>query len=301
MHKYTRYFHLLFPCFICMQPNIRVLLHIQMKYTTVLSIAGSDCSGGAGIQADIKTIFRFGMLCCQHRSRPLPYKTHASENVYPIPAQIVKEQIQAVTEDMQIDALKIGMVTDEGIIAVIADFLSSNRLPAVFDPVLVSSSGYSLVKPEALHVMRDRLIPHCTLVTPNLPEAEILSGIPIRNIEDMANAGRHILTYGCRSVLIKGGHLEGGDMTDILVCGNTPEDIHRYHSAKINSANTHGTGCTLSSAIAAYIGQGVSLPEAVGLGKKYLTDALFYGKDVTIGKGHGPLNHFFNPKKLMIK
>mgnify|MGYP002458683641 FL=1 len=117
----------------------------------------------------------------------------------------------------------------------------------------------------------------------------------------MANAGRHILTYGCRSVLIKGGHLEGGDMTDILVCGNTPEDIHRYHSAKINSANTHGTGCTLSSAIAAYIGQGVSLPEAVGLGKKYLTDALFYGKDVTIGKGHGPLNHFFNPKKLMIK
>ena len=295
MHKYTRYFHLLFPCFICIQPNIRVLLHIQMKYTTVLSIAGSDCSGGAGIQADIKTISALG---CYAASIVTAVTV---QNTYPIPAQIVKEQIQAVTEDMQIDALKIGMVTDEGIIAVIADFLSSNRLPAVFDPVLVSSSGYSLVKPEALHVMRDRLIPHCTLVTPNLPEAEILSGIPIRNIEDMANAGRHILTYGCRSVLIKGGHLEGGDMTDILVCGNTPEDIHRYHSTKINSANTHGTGCTLSSAIAAYIGQGISLPEAVGLGKKYLTNALFYGKDVTIGKGHGPLNHFFNPKKLMIK
>ena len=289
MHKYTRYFHLLFPCFICMQPNIRVLLHIQMKYTTVLSIAGSDCSGGAGIQADIKTISALGCYAASIVTAVTVQNTCGVKNVYPIPAQIVKEQIQAVTEDMQIDALKIGMVTDEGIIAVIADFLSSNRLPAVFDPVLVSSSGYSLVKPEALHVMRDRLIPHCTLVTPNLPEAEILSGIPIRNIEDMANAGRHILTYGCRSVLIKGGHLEGGDMTDILVCGN------------INSANTHGTGCTLSSAIAAYIGQGVSLPEAVGLGKKYLTDALFYGKDVTIGKGHGPLNHFFNPKKLMIK
>ena len=281
MHKYTRYFHLLFPCFICIQPNIRVLLHIQMKYTTVLSIAGSDCSGGAGIQADIKTISALGCYAASIVTAVTVQNTCGVKNIYPIPAQIVKEQIQAVTEDMQIDALKIGMVTDEGIIAVIADFLSSNRLPAVFDPVLVSSSGYSLVKPEALHVMRDRLIPHCTLVTPNLPEAEILSGIPIRNIEDMANAGRH--------------------MTDILVCGNTPEDIHRYHSTKINSANTHGTGCTLSSAIAAYIGQGISLPEAVGLGKKYLTNALFYGKDVTIGKGHGPLNHFFNPKKLMIK
>ena len=291
MHKYTRYFHLLFLCFICTQPNIRVLLHIQMKYTTILSIAGSDCSGGAGIQADIKTISALGCYAASIVTAVTVQNTCGVKNVYPIPAQIVKEQIQAITEDMQIDALKIGMVTDESIIAVIADFLSANCFPVVFDPVLVSSSGYSLVAPEALHAMCDRLIPHCTLMTPNLPEAEILSGIPIRDIEDMANAGRHILTYGCRSVLIKGGHLDGGDMTD----------IHRYHSAKINSANTHGTGCTLSSAIAAYIGQGVSLPEAVGLGKKYLTDALFYGKDVTIGKGHGPLNHFFNPKKLMIK
>ena len=241
MHKYTRYFHLLFPCFICMQPNIRVLLHIQMKYTTVLSIAGSDCSGGAGIQADIKTISALGCYAASIVTAVTVQNTCGVKNVYPIPAQIVKEQIQAVTEDMQIDALKIGMVTDEGIIAVIADFLSSNRLPAVFDPVLVSSSGYSLVKPEALHVMRDRLIPHCTLVTPNLPEAEMLSGIPIRNIEDMANAGRHILTYGCRSVLIKGGHLEGGDMTDILVCGNTPTEpdarfllLSRLTSAKVS-------------------------------------------------------------------
>ena len=142
MHKYTRYFHLLFPCFICMQPNIRVLLHIQMKYTTVLSIAGSDCSGGAGIQADIKTISALGCYAASIVTAVTVQNTCGVKNVYPIPAQIVKEQIQAVTEDMQIDALKIGMVTDEGIIAVIADFLSSNRLPAVFDPVLVSSSGY---------------------------------------------------------------------------------------------------------------------------------------------------------------
>ena len=161
-----------------------------MKYTTVLSIAGSDCSGGAGIQADIKTISALGCYAASIVTAVTIQNTCGVKNIYPIPAQIVKEQIQAATKDMQIDALKIGMVTDEGIIAVIADFLSSNRLPAVFDPVLVSSSGYSLVKPEALHVMRDRLIPHCTLVTPNLPEAEILSGIPIRNIEDMANAGR---------------------------------------------------------------------------------------------------------------
>ena len=227
MHKYTRYFHLLFLCFICTQPNIRVLLHIQMKYTTILSIAGSDCSGGAGIQADIKTISALGCYAASIVTAVTVQNTCGVKNVYPIPAQIVKEQIQAITEDMQIDALKIGMVTDESIIAVIADFLSANCFPVVFDPVLVSSSGYSLVAPEALHAMCDRLIPHCTLMTPNLPEAEILSGIPIRDIEDMANAGRHILTYGCRSVLIKGGHLDWGDMTDILVCGNTPEDIHR--------------------------------------------------------------------------
>ena len=173
MHKYTRYFHLLFLCFICTQPNIRVLLHIQMKYTTILSIAGSDCSGGAGIQADIKTISALGCYAASIVTAVTVQNTCGVKNVYPIPAQIVKEQIQAITEDMQIDALKIGMVTDESIIAVIADFLSANCFPVVFDPVLVSSSGYSLVAPEALHAMCDRLIPHCTLMTPNLPEAEI--------------------------------------------------------------------------------------------------------------------------------
>ncbi len=274
---------------------------MQMRYVTVLSIAGSDCSGGAGIQADIKTFSALGCYAASIVTAVTVQNTLGVKKVYPVPAQIVREQIQAVAEDMPIDALKIGMVTDERTVAVIADFLSGDCIPAIFDPVLVSSSGHPLARPEAVHVMRDRLIPRCALVTPNLPEAEMLSGLPVRDMEDMVNAGRHILACGCQSALIKGGHLAGDDMTDILVCGNTPEDIHRYHSAKINSTNTHGTGCTLSSAIAAYIGRGFSLPEAVGLGKKYLTEALSSGKDVAVGKGHGPLNHFFNPEKLMVR
>ncbi len=272
-----------------------------MRYVTVLSIAGSDCSGGAGIQADIKTISAIGCYAAGVVTAVTVQNTRGVKGIYPVPPQIVGEQIQAVAEDMRIDALKIGMTTDEGVIAVIAGFLSGNRITTVFDPVLASSGGCPLASPGALDAMRDRLIPLCTLVTPNLPEAEMLSGMPIRNEEDMAEAGRRILACGCQSVLVKGGHMEGDDTTDILICGDAPGDIRRYRSSRISSANTHGTGCTLSSAIAAYVGQGLPLPEAVNQGKKYLTEALLSGKDVTVGKGHGPLNHFFNPKKLIIK
>ncbi len=257
MHKYTRYFHLLFPCFICMQPNIRVLfahtneIYHRFKHCRFRLQRRSRYSG-----RHIKTISALGCYAASIVTAVTVQNTCGSENVYPIPAQIVKEQIQAVTEDMQIDALKIGMVTDEGIIAVIADFLSSNRLPAVFDPVLVSSSGYSLVKPEALHVMRDRLIPIVLFSDPQPAGGRNTVRYPYP--EHRRYGKRRTADPYRLSVRINKRRTFGrGDMTDILVCGNTPEDIHRYHSAKINSANTHGTGCTLSSAIAAYIGQGI--------------------------------------------
>ena len=287
--------------FICTSPNILLFLHINMRYTTVLSIAGSDCSGGAGVQADIKTLSALGCYAAAAITAVTVQNTCGVKDVFPVPSQVVREQIRAVTEDLAVDVIKIGMVTDEGIIRVIADCLSANRIPAIFDPVLVSSSGFSLVAPAALDAMLTQLIPHCILVTPNLPEAEVLSGMPIRDIEDMAKAGRRILASGCHAVLIKGGHLQGDDMEDVLVCNGNPEEVYHYHSPKVPSANTHGTGCTLSSAIAAYIARGLSLPEAVGQGKEYLTQALLAGKDASVGKGHGPLNHFFNPQKLTIK
>lgn len=273
----------------------------MMKYTVVLSIAGSDCSGGAGIQADIKTLSALGCYAASVVTAVTVQNTCGVRKVYPISAQAVAEQLQAVSDDMEIDAVKIGMVTDEGIIDVLADFLASSGIPSVFDPVLVSSSGYPLVTPKSLELIRDRLIPLCTLVTPNLREAEVLSGCSIREADDMAAAGLRILSTGCKAVLVKGGHLDGNDMSDLLVAGTSPQDIYRYHAAKVDSSNTHGTGCTLSSAIAAYMAQHFPLPQAVGLGKEYLTRALSAGKDIAIGKGHGPLNHFFEPKRLMVK
>ncbi|WP_336594878.1 bifunctional hydroxymethylpyrimidine kinase/phosphomethylpyrimidine kinase [Bacteroides acidifaciens] len=272
-----------------------------MRYITVLSIAGSDCSGGAGIQADIKTISALGCYAASVITAVTVQNTCGVRNVYPLPAESVQEQMEAVAEDLQIDAVKIGMVTDRNIITAIADFLSTRHLTTVFDPVLVSSNGHPLVHPEALEVLRKRLLPQCSLITPNLPEAQILSGIPIHDTNDMERAARRILAEGCRAVLVKGGHLQGNNMTDILLTGFETSDIYRYNSSKIHTHNTHGTGCTLSSAITSFIARGSSLPEAVKLGKNFLTEALVAGQDITTGKGHGPLNHFFRPEKTMVK
>ena len=272
-----------------------------MRYPIVLSIAGSDCSGGAGIQADLKTLSALGCYAATAVTAVTVQNTCGVQQVYPVPPDIVRGQIQAVSEDLGIDVVKIGMVTDAGIISVIADFLEASRVAAVFDPVLVSSSGYPLVEPDALELLRKRLMPLCALVTPNIPETELLSGCPIRTPGDREEAGRRILAEGARAVLVKGGHLEGNDMADLLLTRTAPDGEYSYHSPKIETPNTHGTGCTLSSAIAAYMAQGRPLPEAVGQAKKYLTEALIAGKDARIGKGHGPLNHFFNPKKLLVR
>lgn len=289
-----------FDKFIWITLNITVFLYI-MRYTTVLTIAGSDCSGGAGIQADIKTISALGCYAASVITAITVQNTCGVKSIYPIPAEVVGAQIQALTEDLQIDAVKIGMVTDETIIATIADMLANLHIPIIFDPVLVSSSGHPLTSSDALKTIQESLIPRCTLITPNIPEAEVLSGMTILNPEDMVAAGRNILQNGCQNVLVKGGHLMGKDMTDILVTGHASQNTYHFHSPKIMSNNTHGTGCTLSSAIASFVAQGLSLVEAVQAGKTYLTHALEAGKDITSGRGNGPLNHFFNPIKPVIK
>lgn len=272
-----------------------------MEYITVLSIAGSDCSGGAGIQADIKTLSALGCYAATAITAITVQNTQGVQSVYPLPSAVVAHQLEAVAEDIHLCTVKIGMVTDEAILSVIADFLSRHAIPAIFDPVLVSSSGFPLITSEARKILIDRLIPHCMLITPNIPEAEFLCGTRIQSPDDMLRAAIQLRKQGAGNVLIKGGHLSGNDMTDVLVTRETSENIYYYHTPRIVSDNTHGTGCTLSSAIAAYVARQYPLPIAVEKGKNYLTQALRKGKDISIGRGHGPLNHFFYPEKLIIK
>ena len=285
----------------CITNQSPIFAYKIMKYITVLTIAGSDCSGGAGIQADIKTISALGCYAASAITAVTVQDTCGVKDVLPVPAKWVGEQIKAAMEDLMPDAVKIGMVTDKGVISAVAASLNGHGIPVIFDPVLISSSGYPLVSPEAMDILVKELIPICTLLTPNIPEAETLSGGTIRTSEDMAAAGRVILMNGCRAVLVKGGHLRGHDMTDVLVTGGHPQEVVHFHATKIDSRNTHGTGCTLSSAIASYLARGENMPNAVAKGKQFLSDALAAGKDVSIGKGHGPLNHFFAPEKLIIK
>lgn len=273
-----------------------------MKYTHVMSIAGSDCSGGAGIQADIKTISALGSYASSVITAVTVQNTCGVSAVHPVPAEIVKQQIEAIRTDMLPDAVKIGMVTDEGIIRSITEELNlMKQIPIVFDPVLVSSSGFSLITPEAVRRMQYDLIPLCYLLTPNLPEAELLSGIRITDDQSLREAGKALLQLGCRNVLIKGGHRKDNQMTDALFCGETEQLPVLYSDEKVITCNTHGTGCTLSSAIATFIAQQIPLTEAIRLAKKFLTEALKAGSKVQIGHGHGPLNHFFDPKKAILR
>lgn len=273
-----------------------------MKYIEVMTIAGSDCSGGAGIQADIKTISALGGYASSVITAVTVQNTCGVSAVHPVPADIVGAQIHAVLSDMTVDAIKIGMVTDGKIIAAICDELQpvACRIPVIFDPVLVSSSGFPLVSPEAVELIRKELMPLCYLLTPNLPEAQLLSGITIEDKESLHAAADALLESGCRNVLIKGGHRTDGQMTDVLFSHEKATPVS-FTEKQIDTPNTHGTGCTLSSAIATYIAQGLPLPEAVAGAKQFLTAALKAGSGISVGKGHGPLNHFFCPHKAILK
>ncbi len=274
-----------------------------MEYIPILTIAGSDCSGGAGIQADIKTISALGGYAMSAVTAVTVQNTLGVSEVFPVPPSVVAGQIRAVLSDIRPCAIKIGMVTDEALIRCIAECLSDcPDIPVVFDPVMVSSSGYPLLPPSALQVLKEELLPRCTLLTPNIPEAGLLSGFSLQSDEDTTTAATAILAGGCRAVLIKGGHRTDTCMTDFLALSSAAGiATYTYTEQKIRSANTHGTGCTLSSAIATFLGRGWELPEAVRAGKAYLTEALRSGKDVRVGHGTGPLNHFFSPLKQIVR
>ena len=269
-------------------------------YPCILSVAGSDCSGGAGIQADLKTISALGAYAATAITAVTVQNTCGVTAVHVLPPAVIEGQIEAVMTDLSPHAVKIGMVTDCETVRAIVRCLCLHRPPfVVFDPVMVSTSGQQLMDSAALEAVTNELMPCCTLITPNLPEAELLLGRSVSTPEEMCTAARHLLRYGSQAVLLKGGHLDGHLMTDVLQLGQLPEP-YLFTAPRVESGNTHGTGCTLSSAIATYLALGHPLHQAVGMAKDYVRQALVSGKEVQTGAGNGPLNHLFNPCPMHI-
>ncbi len=277
-----------------------------MHYLPLLTIAGSDCSGGAGIQADLKTFAALGAYGMSAVTAVTVQNTCGVSAVHPVPVGVVEAQVRAVLTDLPPAAIKIGMLTDEAVIRAVARCLADiPDTPVVLDPVMLSSSGYSLLQSEALTALVDCLIPCATVLTPNLPEAELLAAtLGQKKTQKPVKLARNLLQMGVRSVLVKGGHSGRGTSTDLLAVADSPDKgsaLYTYRARRIDARNTHGTGCTLSSAIAVYLAQGCPIPEAVAKAKHYLTRALRAGKDMEVGQGCGPLNHFFAPKKPVIR
>lgn len=260
--------------------------------TIVLTIAGSDSSGGAGIQADIKAISALGSYAASVITSVTAQNTLGVQGIHPIPTDMVRQQIECVMDDLHPEAIKIGMVCDKDIARTIAECIRRYRPRwVVYDPVMISTSGHKLMTDDTIETICRELIPLTTLITPNLHEARILLGEKIECLHDMEK-GAEVLgkTYGC-SVLIKGGHLEGGEMCDVLYDAHEQRYFH-FQAPKIESHNLHGTGCTLSSAIATRLSQGFSLNEAIASAKGYVTKAIEAAKDMQTGHGHGPLWYF---------
>ncbi len=259
---------------------------------TVLSIAGSDSSGGAGIQADIKTMTMHGVYAMTAITALTAQNTTGVYAISEVTPDFLKQQLDAVFEDIRPDAVKIGMVSSSSLIKTIADCLKFYRAKnIVTDPVMVATSGSKLINEEAIDTLKKELLPITTLLTPNIPEAEILSGISIQSEDDMQKAAKTIYeTHSC-AVLCKGGHNQN-DANDLLFEAN---GSHWFTGKRIETTNTHGTGCTLSSAIASNLAKGYPLDESVKLAKDYISAAL--AANLNLGKGSGPLNHMLNAKR----
>ncbi len=263
-----------------------------MRYITALTIAGSDSCGGAGVQADIKTMTALGVYAASVITSVTSQNTRGVYAVEPIRAEAVESQMNAVFEDIVVDAVKIGMLGNAGVIKAVANGIRRYKPNNVIvDPVMVSTSGHALIDKEAITELVGSLLPMATLVTPNIPEAEWLSGIKISNADDADRAAMVISRLGCKAVLIKGGHLDGKEKTDRLyVSGKL---VATYHNSTLDTRNTHGTGCTLSSAITAMLARGETLSDAVRHAVEYLHGAIRNGKDINQGAGHGPVCHSF--------
>jgi hydroxymethylpyrimidine/phosphomethylpyrimidine kinase len=256
-----------------------------------LTIAGSDPSGGAGIQADLKTFHQFGVYGEAVITLITVQNTKRVFRVVPQPGDLIAEQIRAVTEDIPPRAAKSGALGTVEAVETLADLARQFRFPLVVDPVMVSKHGHRLLSGDAERALKHKLLPHAFLATPNIPEAEVLADMQIYSEADMKRAGERILECGCKAVLVKGGHLPG-EPVDVLCwpSGGSSSPVCRYPANRVPTAHTHGTGCTYSAAITAALALGKALPEAILLARQYLQRAIETAPG--LGHGQGPVNHF---------
>lgn len=270
------------------------------RYYRVLTIAGSDSGGGAGIQADIKTISAMGCYAASAITAITVQNTLGVQAVHPIPLEILKGQIEAVLLDIGADAIKIGMLHSCNAINIIADTIEKYKISnVVLDPVMVSTSGHRLIEEKAIEVIKSKLIPLSRVITPNIPEAEILAGCLISGEQEFDKVARKLSDNGNVSVLLKAGHLDGEYLVDYFYNAENGT-MTKLPSKRVQTKNTHGTGCTLSSAFAAALAKGEELTTAAKSAKRYIEQAIYAGAHQSIGNGFGPVNHNFNPQKMLI-
>jgi hydroxymethylpyrimidine/phosphomethylpyrimidine kinase len=260
-----------------------------------LSVAGSDCSGGAGIQADLKAFSANGTFGMSVITSVVAENTSRVISVFNLPEDEIKKQIDAVFEDITVDAVKLGMLPTSGIICAVAEKLAEYKPPIVVcDPVMVATSGDALSDGSTVSALCEKLFPIEDLITPNIPEAEVISGVKINSIDDFDKAAEVIMSMGVKNLLLKGGHFRGECIDILYTSEKNGEDSffnYMFCEKRIDSPNTHGTGCTLSSAVAANLANGMDMPAAVESAKRYVTNAI--EKSFTVGKGHSPVNHFY--------
>ncbi len=262
-----------------------------MKTPIALTIAGSDSGGGAGIQADLKTFSALGVYGASVITALTAQNTREVRGIFDVPPEFVRQQIDTVFEDIAVDAVKVGMLSRPEVIEAVAQGLDrQGAARLVVDPVMVAKSGDALLQPTAVTALREQLLPRALIITPNLPETAVLleRSAPETELEMIA-AAEALLRLGAKAVLVKGGHLDSADSLDILHDGSA---ITRLTAARVATGNTHGTGCTLSSAIAAFLARGSTLPQAVQRAKDYLNGAIGAADTLQIGGGHGPVHHF---------
>ncbi len=266
----------------------------QLKtYRRVLTIAGSDSGGGAGIQADLKTIAANGCYGMSVITALTAQNTLGVTGIHAVPVEFVAAQMEAVLSDIGVDAVKIGMLFSPELIRTVAENLQKFDIrTVVLDPVMVAQSGDKLLQDEAIEALKQYLIPLAHLITPNLPETSVLLGRDIHTAEAIGDAAVELAAMGCGNVLIKGGHLEEGDSDDCLYLGSEQRMVI-LPGERIATRNNHGTGCTLSSAIASFIARGKTIENAVRHAKDYITGAIRAGAEYSIGHGHGPVHHFY--------
>ena len=272
----------------------------EFEYPRVLSIAGSDSGGGAGIQADLKTFAALGCYGMTAITALTAQNTLGVRAIHGVPPEMLRDQIDAVVEDMGLDAVKIGMLHAPDIVQTVAEAIDRHALQkVVLDPVMVATSGAVLIDNPAIAVLVRELFWRAVMITPNLDEASLLVGRPLGSEQAMEAAAQELLAKGAQAVLLKGGHLAGEVVSDLLVTQNG--ELHWMRAPRIHSANTHGTGCTLSSAIAAHLALGAPLLEAVQAARAYVRAALEAGAKVRTGAGSGPLNHGHAPQAMRLK